>query len=152
VKVGVSVGLTVGVGLGVRVSVGVGVAVGTGVSVGVGVGVWVNVGVGVSVGVGVGVWVNVGVGVSVAVAVKVGRKETVEVAVDEGVGNNAALTVCWSSPPTRANKPPIRKARMQRSVAPPMLDIKRRARWALTASLPLARTAEAVRSTGRGGP
>jgi len=136
VKVGVSVGLAVGVGLGVSVSVGVGVSVGTGVSVDV----------------GVGVWVNVGVGVSVAVAVKVGRKVAVKVAVGAVVGNNAALTVCWSSPSMRANKPPTRKAKMQRSVAPPMLDIKRRARWALTASLPLARTAEEVRSTGRGGP
>jgi hypothetical protein len=136
VKVGVSVGLTVGVGLGVRVSVGVGVSVGTGVSVGV----------------GMGVWVKVGVGVCVAVAVKVGRKVAVKVAVGTVVGNNAALTACWSSPPTRANKPPTQKAKTQRSVAAPMLDIKRRARWALTASLPRARTAGEVRSTGRGGP
>ena len=136
VEVGVSVGFTVGVGLGLGVSVGVGVSVGAGVSVGV----------------GVGVWVNVGVGVSVAVAVKVGGKVVVKVAVGTVVDNNAALAACWSLPPTRANKPPIRKARTQRNVAPPMLDIKRRALWALTASLPLARTADEVRSTGRGGP
>jgi hypothetical protein len=130
VKVGVSVGLTVGVGLGLTVSVGVGVLVGIGVSVGDGV----------------------GVGVSVAVAVKVGRKVAVKVAVGAVVGSKAALTVCWSSSSIRAKKPPTRKARTQRSAAPPMLDIRRRARWALTASLPLARTADEVRSTGRGGP
>jgi hypothetical protein len=136
VKVGVSVGLTVGVGLGLGVSVGVGVLVG----------------IGVSVGRGVGVWVDVGVGVSVAVAVKVGRKVAVKVAVGAVVGNKAALTVCWSSSSISAKKPPTRKARTQRSAAPPMLDIRRRARWALTASLPLVRTADEVRSTGRCGP
>ena len=135
-------------------SVGSGVKVGVSVgpTVGVGLGTGVLVGVGVSVGMGVGVWVNVGVGVSVVVAVKVGRKVAVKVAVGTVVGNKAALTVCWSSLSIRAKKPPTIKARMQRSVAPPMLDIRRRARWALTASLPLARTADEVRSTVRGGP
>ena len=88
-----SVGLTVGVGLGLGVSVGVGVSAGVGVSVGMAGGVWVNVGVGVSV------------------AVRVGRKVTVKVGGDK-VDNNAALTVCWLSLSIRANKPPTRKALM----------------------------------------
>jgi hypothetical protein len=72
VDVGVVVrsgGVSVGVGVGVRVAVGVDVGVAVRVEVGVAVEVRVGVGVGVTVGVGVGVKVGVPVGVRVGVRV-----------------------------------------------------------------------------------
>ena len=75
-RVGVGIGVAVGLGCGTGVAVGAGSGVAVGVTVGVGVSVGVTVGVGVAVaaevGVGVGVGVASGVGVAVGTVVAVG--------------------------------------------------------------------------------
>jgi len=115
VRVGVFVGVFVGVALavGVGVFVGVALAVGVGVLVGVfvGVGVWVGVALAVGVGVLVGVSVGVAVGVFVGVGVWVGVRVGVGVLVghsgmlaSDGVGMFSIVV----SDPSAANTPDAR--------------------------------------------
>ena len=107
VGVGVSawrIGVSVGVGLGIGVSVGVGIGVSVGVGLGVGVSVGVGLGVGVSVGVGIGVGVNVGVGVGVYVGVGAG----VGVGVDwEGCTGIWTVAITWFVSDTRSSAIPV---------------------------------------------
>ena len=107
---GVLVGTSVAVTVGVGVSAGVGVAVGVGTGVLVGMGVAVSVGVlasvGVSVEVGVGVLAGTGLAVAVGVDVNVGTgidptASSLDVA--EAVGEGCARAMlsvdgCWTSP------------------------------------------------------
>jgi hypothetical protein len=85
VPVGICVGVLVGVSVAVPVAVGVGVSVGVSVATGVEVLVGVSVAVAVEVGVGVSVGVSVGVPVAVSVGVLVGVSVGVLVAVLVGV-------------------------------------------------------------------
>src|SRR5574341_618187 len=110
-------GSTVGVGVGVSVGVpvGVGVSDGVGVSVGVGDGVSLTSGVGVSVGVGsppgVGVGVSGGMGVGVSVAVGSGVAVSVAGAVGvSGVGVpgvGLGSVPCITGGTGRAKRPPV---------------------------------------------
>ena len=91
----VSVGVGVGVSVGVSVTVGVGVSVGVSVTVGVGVSVGVSVLVGVVVDAGVSVGVIVGVEVllGVGVGVELGPELTIAVI---GVPDTNAVVADWT--------------------------------------------------------